>query len=203
MNLSTLFVTLVQNADGQWEPGIGDPTFMGWFTVFAYGAAAWWCVRAFRHAHGRAPRLAQAWLVLAVMMGVFAINKQLDLQSWFTATLKEMALRDGWYQERRQHQALFIRAMVLVSTAFLAVAAWWWGKYVRHLWLAGLGAGFIALFVVIRAASFHHVDVFLSDGPAGIRMNWVLELGGIACVGIAARRFARTRVKPGRRGPTP
>src|SRR5882672_1117833 len=37
---------------GDWSPGIGDPTVMGWLTVAAYFAASWLCVRAFRRAHG-------------------------------------------------------------------------------------------------------------------------------------------------------
>jgi hypothetical protein len=34
--------------DDHWEPGIGDPTFVGWVTVVAYVIAAYLCWRAAR-----------------------------------------------------------------------------------------------------------------------------------------------------------
>lgn len=41
---------------GRWTPGIGDPTFVGWFTVVAYLAAAYLCRRVERRL--RAPKAA-------------------------------------------------------------------------------------------------------------------------------------------------
>ena len=42
--------------------------------------------------------------------------------------------------------------------------------------------------VQVRAISFHHVDLILKMTVSGVRMNWFLELGGIALVWIAAIR---------------
>lgn len=39
---------------GDWSPGIGDPDFMGWFTVAAYLLAFWLCVAAYRNLRRRA-----------------------------------------------------------------------------------------------------------------------------------------------------
>ena len=65
----------------------------------------------------------------------------------------------------------------------------------RRAWrtagLALIGTGFLITFVIIRAASFHHFDEFIGFVVGGVRMNWVLELGGIACVAIAACRVRR------------
>ena len=36
--------------------------------------------------------------------------------------------------------------------------------------------------------SFHHFDVFLKSAHLGVRMNWVLELGGIFMIALAALR---------------
>jgi hypothetical protein len=40
--------------------------------------------------------------------------------------------------------------------------------------------------VVIRAASFHNVDELISRGT--IKLNWVLELGGILMIIVSAYR---------------
>ena len=62
---------LVQTADGGWEPGIGDPTLMGWFTVFAYFGTALLCYRALRKAKRAGPGqhgLIMGWGALCIAM---------------------------------------------------------------------------------------------------------------------------------------
>jgi hypothetical protein len=48
--------------------------------------------------------------------------------------------------------------------------------------------GFILLlvFVLIRASSFHHIDLFLGLSFGGAKTNWILELGSIGIIFIAA-----------------
>ena len=55
-----------------------------------------------------------------------------------------------------------------------------------------LGLGFVCVFVVVRAASFHHVDSLLGTWVFGVKMNWVLELPGPILVALVARRRRRT-----------
>jgi hypothetical protein len=57
-----------------------------------------------------------------------------------------------------------------------------------RVWLALVGLGFVCAFVVIRAASFHHVDVLLGSTAAGIKLNWLLELPGPILVALVAWR---------------
>ena len=58
-----------------------------------------------------------------------------------------------------------------------------------------VGAAALFGFVAIRATSFHHVDVCLWFHLfCGLRVNVLLELGGIFCVGVAALRFGPAQV---------
>jgi hypothetical protein len=52
-------------------------------------------------------------------------------------------------------------------------------------------------FIAIRAASFHHFDRFIGHEVGGVRMNWILELGGISL--IAANAAWRLRRPTSRR----
>ena len=52
--------------------------------------------------------------------------------------------------------------------------------------LSLIGLGFLACFVVMRAASFHHVDQLLRWQFAGLTMNGFLELSGIGLMAIGA-----------------
>jgi len=74
----------------------------------------------------------------------------------------------------------------------LAALIWllWPPSTGRALALSGLT--FLLSFVVIRATSFHHVDVFLSQTALGLKWNWILELLGIGLVGAGAIIERRT-----------
>ena len=81
---------LVKGVDGRWEPGIGDPSLVGWITVAAYFSAALLCYRAHQRASGHDPyaavdnKVAWVWMGLALALGALGVNKQLDLQSLLT-----------------------------------------------------------------------------------------------------------------------
>jgi hypothetical protein len=60
-----------------------------------------------------------------------------------------------------------------------------------RVWPALLGLGFVCVFVVIRAASFHHMDGLIGSSALGLRLNWVLELPGPILVAAVALRRRR------------
>jgi hypothetical protein len=190
---------LSTTADGRWQPSIGDPTLMGWVTVVAYATAA---VLAFRSARVEArgaarerntaheqKTLARFWGGLALLLLLLGVNKQLDLQTLFTQVARDAALAQGWYDDRRRFQVLFIAAVGLLGLLGTLGLAFALRKIAARIWLALLGIGFLVSFVLIRAASFHHVDLLLRAGP--VRLNWVFELTGIGLIALAAVRANR------------
>jgi len=60
----------------------------------------------------------------------------------------------------------------------------------RAVRLGAFGMVLVLAFVAARATSFHHVDELLGTRALYLRVNWILEIGGIAVViaGGAARR---------------
>jgi hypothetical protein len=180
----------------RWRPGIGDPTFIGWFTVFAYFATAYLCWRA-AHAglHGRKVRW--FWTGLTVLLILLGINKQLDFQTELTFMGRDFAKATGWYEERRIFQAFFIFCIGFAGIIATAGLFWLYRNEWRRLGLALAGFGFLATFVVIRAASFHHVDRFLLSTIGGMRMNWIFELGGIAAIAWPAWRAIKHKDETG------
>ena len=182
---------LIQDVSG-WSPGIGDPTPYGWFTVAAYMFAAVLTILAWRRARqdSAEDRVAFTWLTFGVLMVALGINKQLDLQSLFTVIARDLAKRQGWYEARRIYQRDFIFGMAIFFAATMLTFAWLLRHRLRQLWLAGLGIGFTCTFVVVRAASFHHVDVLLGIGRGAV--NRIFEIGGIALVAAGALHYLRT-----------
>ena len=76
---------------------------------------------------------------------------------------------------------------VLASGVVAVGVLFWlaWGA-LRRLALALAGAVFLVCFVMIRAVSFHPIDRLLELRIGMAKMNWVLEVGGILCVGLGA-----------------
>lgn len=187
--------SVIASLDGRWHPGIGDPTPIGWITVVAYGSAAllcFWCQRKSSRGDHR-----QFWWFMALVMVLLGINKQLDLQTWFTEVGRDMAREQGWYVRRQWVQMVFIAWLLLAA---LTVRGWLAKRLVnldQYARRAGIGLLLLMVFVIIRAASFHHIDRLLGMSLQGMRFNAVLELCGIGVIAFAAcgRLAAFSRIK--------
>ena len=167
---------------------------MGWLTTICYFACAYLCARAAQAARAQPADFRRDsptfWVILAVMFTGLGINKQFDLQSLLTQIGREIARSQGWYEHRRHMQELFITSIALAGTGLLL----FFGVLIRKSLIrqgpALLGVVFVVCFVVIRASSFHHVDHILGMRFVGMKLNWILELGGICLVMVTAPRNA-------------
>lgn len=181
----------------QWSPGLGDNHWMGWLTVVVYLLAAVASgLAAYRlaGAEGADGRERRFWILAAGLMLALALNKQLDLQSLLTMIARCHSRLAGWYEVRRRVQEGFILLVAVGGLAVLGLLALFLRAILKRIWLALLGLGFVCVFVVVRAASFHHVDIALGSTLAGVRLNWLLELPGPTLVALVAmHRRARLR----------
>jgi hypothetical protein len=175
---------------GRWSPGIGDPTIVGWVTVVAYVAAAYLCWCVLHRRHGLPPPERKVWRTLYVATIALGVNKQLDLQSALTEVGRIVLRALGRYDQRQLVQLAFIAGVAAGGV----VAVRWILRFAREAprgtRVALYGFTSIVVFVGIRAASFHHIDRFIGFDVGGVRMNWLLELGGliVLCVGARMRK---------------
>ena len=183
-----------------WSPGIGDPTVGGWVTVVLYLLAVISTGKTANIVHVRERFVAGEKYILraiSIMFVGLGINKQLDLQTALTEFGRVLANNRGWYDKRQIVQVWFIisvaLACILIACILLVVAR----KSPAPTWLALIGTTTVLAFVLIRAASFHHIDRFIGGTILGLRWNWVLEMGGISTVIIASewrRRKLRHKI---------
>jgi hypothetical protein len=173
---------------GSWSPGIGDPNLAGWLTVVLYVAAAtacFWVARDIRRREGTAPltrREFWLWCACTILLGLLGVNKQLDLQTALTELGRILARNQGWYARRAHVQKEFIAGLCVLAVVAASALFMLLRRLGRHVKTAALGLCFIGLFVLIRASSFHKVDNFLGSRLVHLRMNWILEMGGISIV---------------------
>ena len=164
--------------DGRWHAGIGDPTFFGWLTVLVYLLAVACCIS---HANNikKIGADTKFWFVLAGLLFLLAINKQLDLQSWFTEIMRDSAKAHGWYENRRPMQIAFIAFLGIGMLITLASLRIFLAHSWRHNKLTWFGIILLCVFIVMRAASFHHLDILIGHKILGLRINVLLEIGAL------------------------
>lgn len=166
-----------------WSPTIGDPTLMGWFTVLSYLLAS---LLSGIVLFGRVSDQRSFWLIITVLLILLSVNKQLDLQSALTAIGRCAAKIQGWYGQRQTVQVAFIVAISAFSLLLTFLIAWNVRRGLRSTWLALFGFVFLATFVVVRAAGFHHFDRLINFEAGSIRMNSLFELTGIGMISLNA-----------------
>jgi MFS family permease len=109
---------------------------------------------------------------------------------------RRLLREQGLYQVRRTYQVAFIGCVAILCLGALVAFLWFSRHELRSRWLALVGMVFILGFVVIRAASFHHVDALLASELGGLKWNWIFEIGGVLVVCVAATRAAWNRRTP-------
>lgn len=181
----------------EWSPGIGDPSAIGWLTVLAYFLCAYFSFRVLKYSDRvfDPPIMRQKvlWLFITVAIGFLGINKQLDLQSLFTATARYLALEQGWYQDRRALQVAFIYSIAALGLVFMLGLILVYKRVLKAHLLAIIGLCSLVVFVVVRATSFHDMDSLIGRQVFGIYLNWLLELGGIALIAYNAIKLYERR----------
>ena len=169
-----------------WTPGIGDKSVIGWLTVFVYLTAAVLAFSRARDAYSAimpAPgALKNFWLVLAGLLLLLAINKQLDLQSAVTALGRCMADAQGWYDDRQRVQLFFVGAIAVIGALSFVTALYFLRRHLRQQWMVVAGLFLLASFVIMRASSFHLMDALINARILGVKINWIMELGALALV---------------------
>jgi hypothetical protein len=81
---------------------------------------------------------------------------------------------------------MFIEGLALggaICACLLLVITW---KLSPSIKLAMIGLCVLGVFILTRASSFHHIDVFLNTTVLELKWNWVIEISGIGVVALAA-----------------
>lgn len=163
-----------------------------WVTVAAYLMAAMISATAASKASLRRERRDHIfWRATAILMIFLGINELLDLQTLLTVIGRANAEAYGWYAIHRTVQYYFVAGLA-VFAAFTGIAVLWLtrGTHIA-VRIALIGLGFIGLFILLRAASFHHLDELLGQGFRAFSLWMMQELLGIFIVAGAAWLYCR------------
>jgi hypothetical protein len=173
-----------------WKPVFGDPSTMGWLITMSYLALvlliAVLLLKLYRMKAQQGRLLLQFWLFAFVFYLLLGLNKQLDLQTFITATGRCVARVEGWYNQRRGLQtSLVFIGIGIAAVVLLALLHRFFAIFLK-CWPAVLGIGLSTIFVLLRLISFHHVDQILSMRVFDFKLHALIEFSGIASVFLNA-----------------
>ncbi|KPF66328.1 hypothetical protein IP88_12925 [alpha proteobacterium AAP81b] len=175
---------------------VHDAGVVPWLAVTGYfvAMAIAWQIRGVTSDRER-----QFWTAAALVLLSLGVNKQLDLQTEFTAVLRSLARDGGWYAGRRQLQILFLIGLAIGTVVGGTRLARLVDGLRSPVLLALAGLLARGAFVVVRAASFHHLDVTLGFRVAGLKIHQLIELAALAIVLTGTIWAWRTPPAPPRR----
>lgn len=181
-----------------WNAAFHDSSFTGWMTIGCYYLTAvmcflrYWRLKTHRPHATRKPAIF-IWSGLSLLLCALGVSKQLDLHNQLTGLGRSLAYTLGWYEQRRIVQVVFIALVALAFVSSVKIIVTHFPRTSRRHRLALLGTMFLTSFIITRAASFHHLDTLLHWHLGSISINWILELGGISLIAIAAGWNVRWR----------
>lgn len=175
---------------GRWEPSIGDPTLIGWITVAVYFITAIICLKAaLQSSFDKENTVRNLWLFLTVFLIALGINKQLDLQTLLTQIGRDIAKEQGWYKDRRIIQISFIILIGLIGTVGITFLFKTYKNAESAIKITLSGCVILLAFILTRASSFHHMDIFIYMKFIGVGVNGLLELGSLIIIGLGGFRY--------------
>ena len=163
-----------------------DQSGFAWFIVAAYFVGA---LAAYAASRSASRNEARFWLGVSFLLVLLGFNKELDLQSLLTESGRTVTRAIGIYEQRRLLQGLFL--LLLAGTAAFAIL-----RLTRILHrssaaakTAAVGIVVLLAFILLRAASFHHIHDWVTVDVRGLRSGWWLELAGIVVIALSALAY--------------
>ena len=179
-----------------WAPGFGDRDLYGYVMTVVHLVAAGLAVTVALYGPflSRARR-SERWLwgIGAAVLVALAINKQLDLQSMLVATARCVARGQGWYENRRVYQTEVILGLVIAAAIVVPALIYVLRKAVVGNFAFVLSMSALVAFVLLRAISFHHLDVVFGTNVLSFRLHRVIEVIALTVVILVAAVRLRKR----------
>jgi hypothetical protein len=123
----------------------------------------------------------------------------LGLNRLFEGALSNMgrmvAFDQGWYGRRQIVQVGIITSIIvffILATIILIVAL---RRAAAASWLALFVIMMLIAFALVRDVSLHQIDRITSERILGVKLNWLLELGGLGTIVAASVWRARVQNK--------
>ena len=166
-----------------WSKIWGDPWASGTILVIAYALAALLVLKVGSFNSGRERCL---WYVCGGILGFQAFNTPLDLHAMIFTIGRCLAHAQGWYEDSREIQTLFLIFSMLASFLMILFACLMFGKSILHNLFLVLGVATALGFTIVKGTSYHHLEPLYGDQIGPFFAADLIELVGIGIALFAA-----------------
>jgi hypothetical protein len=97
------------------------------------------------------------WICIASILLLLGINKQLNFQTLLIILGRSLAYKQGWIENRRAVQELFVIAFGIGIAIFGAIIIFRIRRILLSAWLEISGIAILLIFTLIRAGSIDHI----------------------------------------------
>lgn len=139
------------------------------------------------------------WAGITTAVLIFGLGRELEFGHWITDRGREFAQAQGWYNERRPFQRLADVVVGLGGLAALALLA----SFSWRNWRSHTAAVFVlvlmAVFIAIRAISYHYTDAVLyRERWHGVELSAAIEVALTLLLTATALSSLAGRARHGR-----
>lgn len=165
--------------------GMPRPIAMDWVDLACFSVAIF---TSFLAAYRGELKNKRPWIMVGVVLVLFALNKFLFFDNCIKNALSGFASESGFYVSRRGVQLGFV---LFLFVALLALIYWFRQKSgildVCLKW-SYLGLLLLLALVMLRIISLHQIDGILYSDKLGLGtgLNWIIEISGSLLIIIQA-----------------
>lgn len=183
MNAVTIIWSAFLCGVDHWMDIWGDPLLSGAIFMASYGVTA---LLIFRVARGVTARENLYWRICGFLFLFQMLNTNLDLHALIFTTGRCLAHAQGWYENRREFQVIFLLGLaVIISFILLAVLVVFFRNIFANILLT-MGVLIALGFTIIKGINYHNIEQYYSVQIGPFRVADFIEFSGIALANIAA-----------------
>ena len=190
-------VVLEAFEEGYWAEKRGDPTVIGWGIAVGYalvGLLCLYCTGIFdsRRVVPISQVFAWFWRLMAVVLFLLAINKQLDVQLLLADIGRALTKYQGWYGQRKPAQIRVLALGACLGLACLLEIGHRLRRAPRSTLIALMGVLILGVNVVVHLVSLHSIEHALAFSVAGVSVGNGIEVLAILWIAASAFLYGRT-----------
>jgi len=190
-------VVLMAFEEGHWADKWGDRTVVGWGITVGYALVGWLCLYCTgmfdsRRAVSISQVFAWFWRLMAVVLFLLAINKQLDVQLLLADIGRALTKYQGWYGQRKPAQIRVLALGACLCLGCLLEIGHRLRRAPRSTLIALLGVLILGVNVVIHLVSLHSIEHVLAFSVAGVSVGDGIEVLAILWIAASAFLYSRT-----------
>lgn len=176
-----------------WKEIWGDPLLSGTIFIVSYGLTALLIFRAAQKSIGQERRY---WRLCGSLFFFQVLNTNLDLHAMIWTIGRCLSHAQGWYENRRVIQFLFLVGLILlVGTVLILVFIMFLKNIFRNIFLT-LGVSIALGFTIVKGVSHHTLADFYGRIAGPFSVGDYIEYSGIVIALLATQnRLRQIRVE--------